>query len=545
VLVDPGSEEAVRTIKKWLQGCLDSHKECKEAAQPTLPTRVLDLEPHEPRVWETNGVKGKYIALSHCWGTEKGLTATRLSMRMLKKKINVGALLKTFRDAIFVARALGVRYLWVDSLCIIQDSVEDWTRESANMRDVYRNSFLTIVVAGSPSDAHGFLGPRQYNSTVESGASDNKKSIAFRRHPHSGPLEPLYTRAWTFQERFLSPRMIKFKRQELEWHCRARKTCECGHYGDLHSTVHNTPRFVFAYSGLSTGTPEQVHEIWRHSIVRGYSGLSLTKPGDKLPALSGLASLARERIPAANYLAGLWESDPIQGLQWYCESGAARYRHPGDYRQFQERRLTWSWVSVPGPVAYSRPRLDGSRVTRLANPSIQILEAKCDATGSDPHGQITTAKLVIRAPITRVQKQGICTRDGKSYYYAFKVKAQSPATIRCSTGNPTEMSAFYPDEQAHDRSAWDRGLVYPEQTELEQLNAQTISSSVRLRILVLETEKDASDEVVSCRCIVLKTIPRDFPELTDRAEVERIGYLVCSPDHIWPNTTEPVILNMV
>ena len=93
-----------------------------------LPKRVLDLEPVDPRVWETNGAKGAYIALSHCWGTEKGSTATKSNMPMSKKKVNVSALLKTFRDAIFVARALGVRYLWVDDAKRIQDSLEDWTR---------------------------------------------------------------------------------------------------------------------------------------------------------------------------------------------------------------------------------------------------------------------------------------------------------------------------------------------------------------------------------------------------------------------------------
>jgi hypothetical protein len=244
----------LRTIKKWSQQCLELHKECREIEPPTLPNRVLDLEPAEPRVWTTNGARGTYIALSHCWGTEKGLTMTQSSTPMLEKSISVSALLKTFRDAIFVARALKVRYLWVDSLCIIQDSVEDWTRESGNMRDVYRNSFLTIVAAGSASDAQGFLGPRQHVTAVESGTSDSSSRIAFRRHPHSGPVEPLYTRAWTFQERFLSPRMIKFKRHELEWHCRASKVCECGQYSSGRSFIE------YFFCGTLSG--QQDHCVW-------------------------------------------------------------------------------------------------------------------------------------------------------------------------------------------------------------------------------------------------------------------------------------------
>jgi hypothetical protein len=548
VLVDPGSDEALRTIKKWSRSCLDLHKECQQEEQSTLPTRVLDLEPVEPRVWETNGFKGTYIALSHCWGTEKGLTATRLSMPMLEKRINVGALLKTFRDAIFVARALGVRYLWVDSLCIIQDSVEDWTRESANMKEVYRNSFLTIVVAGSASDAHGFLGPRQHNPTVERGASESDKRIAFRRHPHSGPPEPLYSRAWTFQERFLSPRMVKFKRQELEWHCRARKICECGHYGDHYSKmVDHTRLFRFAYHGLSAGTLKEVHEIWRHSIVQKYSGLSLTKPSDRLPALSGLASLARERIPDANYLAGLWESDLIQGLQWYCKGEAARFPlvpFQEHISRAQQRRLTWSWVSVPGPVAYPLPRPNLRNVTRLVNSSIRILQAESNATGSDPHGELRSGELVIRALTTRAQIYETCSRDGKISHYAFRIDAPSPTTIRCNTGNTGGPNVFYPDEQAGARSDsnWARQTALQKlgQTEPEQKVPHPFS--LRHHILVLEIEKGIFDETTSCRCLVLE---ESFGSSGKRLVVKRIGYMVCSPDHIWPITTEPVEFTIV
>lgn len=210
VSIDSSSESALRSIRTWLQKCQETHEGCDQTDLPTLPTRVLDITVAKPRIWETHGEKGKYIALSHCWGAETGLTATKENMPLLTLGINVSALPKTFRDTIEFSRAIGVRFLWIDSLCIVQNCRDDWTREASKMWDVYRNSFLTVVAAGSPSDSHGFLGPRQHLPTIYAPSVTSK--IVFRRHAHSGPAEPLYSRAWTFQERFLSPRMIKFKR---------------------------------------------------------------------------------------------------------------------------------------------------------------------------------------------------------------------------------------------------------------------------------------------------------------------------------------------
>jgi hypothetical protein len=196
---NPASGEALNKIRQWSQRCLATHTGCeREGVVPTLPRRVLDLKEHDPCVWETNGTKAKYVALNHCWGNEKGLTATEQGMPMLMSRINVNALPPTFRDAIATTRAMNIRYLWIDSLCIIQNSLADWTRESSKMWDVYRNSHLTIVAAGSASDAQGFLGPRRHQQVVHDvWHLKEDVSLVFRRHAHSGPREPLYSRAWT------------------------------------------------------------------------------------------------------------------------------------------------------------------------------------------------------------------------------------------------------------------------------------------------------------------------------------------------------------
>ncbi|KAL8643867.1 MAG: hypothetical protein Q9226_008070 [Calogaya cf. arnoldii] len=101
-----------------------------------------------------------YLALSHCWGTQAKFTVTSDNIERTKTHIPFDSLPKTFRDSIWLARQLEVAYLWIDSLCIIQDSTADWETESQKMRDVYANAYATISVSSAAGDEVGFLLPR-------------------------------------------------------------------------------------------------------------------------------------------------------------------------------------------------------------------------------------------------------------------------------------------------------------------------------------------------------------------------------------------------
>jgi hypothetical protein len=259
--------------------------------------------------------------------------------------------------------------------------------------------------------------------------------------------------------------MIKFKRQELEWHCRASKICECGHYGDDRSFLAYTREFGFACRGLLAGTSEEDHEIWKHSIVPAYSGLSLTRSSDRPPTLSGLASLAQARIPLADYLAGIWKSDLVRGLQWYCEIETARYPCRSD--DPKPRRIqTWSWVSVPGPVAYPFFQSESGSVTRFVNPSMKILRANCHVAGSDPYGEVSRGRLVIRAPLVPVYTDGIFSWDGNTTNCAFETESRgTTAIIRYNIASPEERNKFYPDTEYFSMGVWH---LQSKETELEQ-----------------------------------------------------------------------------
>ena len=162
-ILQAGGELLFSILKEWLQDCGEHHKD-HEFAEKELPTRVLDLQSpgvlSELRVYETDGERGKYMALSHRWGKDKHkrpLSMTNGNRKALCESINFGDLPKTFQDAVDVTRKLGIRYLWIDSLCIVQDDDKDWEMESRRMEAVFANTFCTIAATSAKDSWDGFL----------------------------------------------------------------------------------------------------------------------------------------------------------------------------------------------------------------------------------------------------------------------------------------------------------------------------------------------------------------------------------------------------
>ncbi|OCL11137.1 hypothetical protein AOQ84DRAFT_287841, partial [Glonium stellatum] len=152
---------AISQVQSWLDRCNAEHSECK-VEKSLLPTRVLDLgNPLEPeakiRLVEPIGQIDHYVALSHVWGKSNTFLTTQDTFVAKKTGFDLDEAPPTFRDAILVTRALGVRYLWIDSLCIIQGDQLDWQTESSKMVDVYTKSYFTIAAGNSNSDTEGFL----------------------------------------------------------------------------------------------------------------------------------------------------------------------------------------------------------------------------------------------------------------------------------------------------------------------------------------------------------------------------------------------------
>jgi len=131
--VDDGSEAAFYQVRLWLERCNDNHKCIDIHENLEMPTRVLALDQENGlmvRLMDNPNQRGCYIALSHCWGKSHRLTLTQATMSRLKEGVLIADLPKTFRDAFKIARKLQLRYLWIDSLCIIQDDTVDWEQEA-------------------------------------------------------------------------------------------------------------------------------------------------------------------------------------------------------------------------------------------------------------------------------------------------------------------------------------------------------------------------------------------------------------------------------
>lgn len=279
-------------------------------------------------------------------------------MSSFRNGIPFDALPRTFQDAISIARELDIKYIWIDSLCIIQDSPEDWRHESGLMASVYSNSYLNVAATGSSNSSRAFLSSRNltHNSVPIPPISVGEvrdEVVIFVRPSLSGvhmlystpskPVNgagdgnetaeaPLLSRAWVFQERHLAPRTLHFHPSELVMECCSGLRCECS---GLDSFTSNPLR---NFDDLS-------YTSW-FGVVEAFSRLRLTYPSDRLEALTGVAKVFWESQRGA-YLKGVWGGDAAKGLLW----NVTRYnqRSPGfsaTRRQGNEVAPIWSWASM-------------------------------------------------------------------------------------------------------------------------------------------------------------------------------------------------------
>jgi hypothetical protein len=242
----PGDTRAPASMewaRQRLQDCVDSHASCDQESIPELPTRVLDLRPDADdmmnvRLLRTQGLNARYACLSHRWSKPAALTTVKSNYVSHTKGIGWDVLPKTFIEAITIAQDLGLRYLWIDSLCIIQDDEDDKSHEIARMSSIYTNSYITIAATHSESSMHGCystgsLNHQDYRLSLskQHDATTVEMDLHVREKiTHIGEeraMTPLLKRGWVCQERLLSPRVLHFCEKELIWECRESSSCQC------------------------------------------------------------------------------------------------------------------------------------------------------------------------------------------------------------------------------------------------------------------------------------------------------------------------------
>jgi hypothetical protein len=230
------------------------------------------------------------------------------------------------------------------------------------MSRIYSNAVLTIVASSANNTTQGFLSEKSYQQTAFEGLPNTPVSIRGDLHKALGDITGsvrLNTRGWGFQERLLSCRILHFEAKEIIWECRTMQSCECG--SELPPLSSQPASLLNAYIFLYEPTsPAKTHAWRRNVIVEQYSALNLTKQTDKLPALSGLAALVREKTQDG-YLAGLWLSDLANGLLWELELYGAfdfgptvLFQLPRSFEQQDTYVPLWSWARTTGQVRYER-----------------------------------------------------------------------------------------------------------------------------------------------------------------------------------------------
>ncbi|KAH8878951.1 hypothetical protein GQ53DRAFT_673122, partial [Thozetella sp. PMI_491] len=271
------------------------------------------------------------------------------------------------RDALAVCKALRIRFLWIDSVCIVQDDKSDWELESQQMGSIYRHSFLTICAPASHSCRQGFLGshndkidvPFQSHInasimgsyTIENQGLDSQMRFLHpnNRTPYNigNTVSSWATRGWMFQERKLSPRKPVFGRSMFPFVCAHHSICQNGFA--LPSSMMEMLLRAFRALELRLLNDEDVHMAWTE-ITCQYADLTLQQPHDRLPAKSGLAQLFANstRLLEDSYVAGLWEPHVLKGygLLWQREAIHTRQSLLNQFWVAQHLKLpTWSWAN--------------------------------------------------------------------------------------------------------------------------------------------------------------------------------------------------------
>lgn len=345
-------------LLEWYQDCLNNHPECRPIFDATyLPTRLLDigqsyLEPVRLVTFSTEDMQASsptYATLSHCWGASQPLRLLSSNLSEFQKGIARERIPRIFSEAIEVCWHLGIQYLWIDSLCILQDSVEDWSRESQLMGVIYSRAMFNIGATGSTGCNDKLFSSADQTPSVGLIAweQDDAKYVVVENAiewTKSFMNQPLLQRAWVMQERFLATRMIHFTKSQVVWECR---------------TTAATETYPIRVPDALQPFHDWRNRFWRKDfieddgawsvLVSDYSRCELTFSKDKLVALSGLVSaLDATGLARGRYWAGMWDADFPYCLIWrrgaidpskWCSARPDAYRAP-----------SWSWASLDYPV---------------------------------------------------------------------------------------------------------------------------------------------------------------------------------------------------
>ncbi|KAK8137229.1 HET-domain-containing protein [Apiospora sp. TS-2023a] len=390
-----GNVDALELVQHWLLDCLRNHSSCGapfHSESPWRPTRLLEISEHTVRLVMTNeeGVRGAYATISHCWGTERFPTLTSASLAEFTSGISRTELPRSFQEAMETTETLGIRYLWIDCYCIIQDDQSDWLSEAPLMSKVYSNSQINIGAADASGPRQGMFRERPINSIIiRPEPSSGMECMAYRLVKKDGraqfdgglfndPLDrafeskvlresALMTRAWVLQERALSRRMVTFTREEIYWQCHESAATESYPVGwpkasierliddpfwslsPSQSLLRNVRRGPNRHTESShhddpvlEPRPVTYQERWFNALS-SYNAAKLTYPAkDKILAIDGIGMRLAELSNDA-YSRGILAKTMPYALLW--ENKELHAQEPSNNLIQESQYPSWHWAS--------------------------------------------------------------------------------------------------------------------------------------------------------------------------------------------------------
>lgn len=370
----PGSSENLKQARRWLEDCLHSHPKCK-TEQNFMPSRILHIDKIETSgefevlIEQTHDLVQPFVALSYCWGGDQPYKTTKSRMESDNLCLQYGKLAKSVQDAIRVTLSLGLRYLWVDALCIIQDDEDDKIEQIIEMPRIYNQACVTIFAARSDRATKGFLDEIDLVNTTQLAVRlpfrcpDQYATVGSAYITHiedSAEYEPIHFRAWTLQERYLSNRCLEFGSIQTRWVCASShyKDCYCDGWKREGSDEVST-RVIYIHRELQQDIEDMTSEgssaewiadwirmRWE-TIVNHYTPRRLSVLTDRSLAISGIAQVFGSYLQD-DYLAGLWKKTLPSSLCWQViRVEGQSFPCPIDYQG-----PSWSWTGINGPVNF-------------------------------------------------------------------------------------------------------------------------------------------------------------------------------------------------
>jgi hypothetical protein len=417
----PSSLESL-DIMHWMVRCQTQHKCGSRRNNGYMPPRLLycgnhdeDIHLVETDTMQSQGKNQAYATLSHCWGQAPPVTVlTTENYELLLRKMTVESLSKSFRDAVTVTRKLGLEYLWIDSLCIIQKGElheSDWQRHVRDMSHIYENGIINIA-ASYAKDSHGGL----FRSALFAHPHVIDPSIKWRKHHfrNAGKLIgvinasetgdignfALNKRGWVCQERLMSPRTVHYDQHQIYWECGELVASSAFPNGNGGPEVSRVP-YTLLGGEMDEEEVSSAERRW-YDIVQRYSCDQLTNRTDRLAAIAAVAQKVNEQHFNDVYVAGVF-------LGHFCHSICFQVHKSGRKSSNMTAYVapTWSWASTNG-CSWRNTRADWKEnIARLSSFSVDLIDK------SNPYGQLRDASLTLTCAKWQLRHAGDSTYPSK------------------------------------------------------------------------------------------------------------------------------------